>query len=113
MQQYRVVDVPLETGRLRCGGVRIDSNNVLAAGGDCRSWATERLVSHRGHPASRMCPVCNAVEGFDFFAENKQSVPSLSRRGAAKVANLIEVSQGCKACAHQRFYVLLRACSVR
>jgi len=41
MQQYRVVDVPLETGRLRGGGVRIDSNKVLAAGGDRRSWAKD------------------------------------------------------------------------
>jgi hypothetical protein len=38
----------------------------------------------------------DAVGGFDFFAENKQSVPSLSRRGAAKVANRVEISQGCK-----------------
>ena len=41
MRQYRVVDVPLETGRLRGGGVRIDSNKVLAAGGDRRSWAKD------------------------------------------------------------------------
>jgi hypothetical protein len=32
MQQYRVIDAPLETGGLRGGGVRIDSNKVLAAG---------------------------------------------------------------------------------
>jgi len=41
MQQYRVVDVPLETGRLRGGGVRIDSNKVLSAGSDRRSWAKD------------------------------------------------------------------------
>jgi hypothetical protein len=41
MQQYRVVDVTLEAGRLRGGGVRIDSNKVLAAGGDRRSRAKD------------------------------------------------------------------------
>jgi hypothetical protein len=38
----------------------------------------------------------DALGGFDFFAENKQSVPSLSRHGAAKVANRVEISLGCK-----------------
>jgi hypothetical protein len=41
MQQYRVVDVTLEASRLRGGGVRIDSNKVLAAGGDRRSRAKD------------------------------------------------------------------------